>query len=341
MQISFAAMPALIYLFAGLTIAGGSAAISIGTLVAFTTLQTRLFFPVQSLLSVGVDVQSSLALFERVFEYLELPVEITERDGATALQREEVRGAVSFDGVGLRYAPDGDWTLRDVDFEIPAGTTMAVVGETGSGKTTLAYLLARLYEVEEGSVAIDGIDVRDLSHASLASIVGVVSQETYLFHASIADNLRFAKPGASDAEIEQAARAAQIHDLIAALRDGYDTMVGERGYRFSGGEKQRIAIARTILRDPPILILDEATSALDTETERAVQAALDELAEGRTTLAIAHRLSTVREAEQIALLEGGRVAELGSHAELLAIGGRYASMVGAQEGELEALVFSS
>jgi ATP-binding cassette subfamily B protein len=341
MQISFAAMPALIYLFAGLTIAGGSAAISIGTLVAFTTLQTRLFFPVQSLLSVGVDVQSSLALFERVFEYLELPVEITERDGATALPREEVRGAVSFDGVGLRYAPDGDWTLRDVDFEIPAGTTMAVVGETGSGKTTLAYLLARLYEVEEGSVAIDGIDVRDLSHASLASIVGVVSQETYLFHASIADNLRFAKPGASDAEIEQAARAAQIHDLIAALRDGYDTMVGERGYRFSGGEKQRIAIARTILRDPPILILDEATSALDTETERAVQAALDELAEGRTTLAIAHRLSTVREAEQIAVLEGGRVAELGSHAELLAIGGRYASMVGAQEGELEALVFSS
>jgi ATP-binding cassette subfamily B protein len=334
MQISFAAMPALIYLFAGLTIAGGSAAITIGTLVAFTTLQTRLFFPVQSLLSVGVDVQSSLALFERVFEYLELPVEITERQGAVELAPEVTSGAVAFEGVGFRYGPDGPWTLRAVDLEIPPGTKLAVVGETGSGKTTLAYLLARLYEVEEGRVAIDGIDLRDLSHASLASIVGVVSQETYLFHASIADNLRFANPAASDEEIEKAARAAQIHDLIVRLPDGYETMVGERGYRFSGGEKQRIAIARTILRDPPILILDEATSALDTETERAVQGALDELAEGRTTLAIAHRLSTVRDAEQIAVLEGGRVVELGSHDELLAIGDRYASMAGVQGGDL-------
>ena len=280
-QISFAAMPALIYLFAGLAIAGGSGAITIGTLVAFTTLQTRLLFPIQSLLSVGVDVQSSLALFERVFEYLELPVEITEREGAIALEPEAVRGGVAFEHVGFRYAADGPWTLRDIDLEIPPGTTLAVVGETGSGKTTLAYLLARLYEVEEGKVTIDGIDLRDLSHAALASIVGVVSQETYLFHASIADNLRFAKPMASDEEIEKAARAAQIHDLITRLPDGYQTMVGERGYRFSGGEKQRIAIARTILRDPPILILDEATSALDTETERAVQAALDELAQGQ------------------------------------------------------------
>jgi ATP-binding cassette subfamily B protein len=334
-QISFAAMPALIYLVAGLSIAGGGVGITIGTLVAFTTLQTRLFFPVQSLLSVGVDVQSSLALFERVFEYLELPVEIGEREGAVELTPDEVRGAVAFERVGFRYEAGAGWTLRDVDLEIEPGTTLAVVGETGSGKTTLAYLLARMYEVEKGRVTIDGIDVRDLTHASLAAIVGVVSQETYLFHASIADNLRFAKPLASEEEIERAARAAQIHDLIMRLPDGYETMVGERGYRFSGGEKQRIAIARTILRDPPILILDEATSALDTETERAVQAALDELARGRTTLAIAHRLSTVRDAEQIAVLERGRVAELGAHDELLADSGRYAAMVGAQESQLE------
>jgi ATP-binding cassette subfamily B protein len=333
-QMSFAAMPALIYLFAGLTIAGGGSAITIGTLVAFTTLQTRLFFPVQSLLSVGVDVQSSLALFERVFHYLDLPVEIEERDGAVTLIPDEVTGAVSFEDVGFRYSPDGPWTLRDIDLQVPPGTTLALVGETGSGKTTLAYLIARLYDVGEGRVAIDGIDVRDLTHASLAAVVGVVSQETHLFHASIADNLRFAKPGASDAELEQAARTAQIHDLIMRLPDGYDTIVGERGYRFSGGEKQRIAIARTILRDPPILVLDEATSALDTETERAVQAALDELARGRTTVAIAHRLSTVRDAEQIAVLDRGRLVELGDHEELMAAGGRYAAMVAVQGGDL-------
>jgi ATP-binding cassette subfamily B protein len=209
------------------------------------------------------------------------------------------------------------------------------VGETGSGKTTLAYLLARLYEVEEGRVTIDGVDVRDLSQSALASMVGVVSQETYLFHATIADNLRFAKPGATQDELERAARAAQIHELISSLPDGYDTVVGERGYRFSGGEKQRIAIARTILRDPPILILDESTSALDTETERAVQDALDELARGRTTLAIAHRLSTVRDAEQIAVLDQGRLAGLGTHDELLVEGGRYAEMVIAQGGAVE------
>jgi ATP-binding cassette, subfamily B, bacterial len=333
-QISFAAMPALIYLVAGLTIANGGAAITIGTLVAFTTLQTRLFFPVQSLLSVGVDVQSSLALFERVFHYLDLPVDIEERHGAVAPAPDHVTGAVSFEDVGFRYGSDGPWTLRDIDLEVPPGTTLALVGETGSGKTTLAYLLARLYDVDEGRVAIDGVDVRDMTHAALATLVGVVSQETHLFHASIADNLRFAKPGASDAELEQAARAAQIHDLIDRLPDGYQTIVGERGYRFSGGEKQRIAIARTVLRDPPILLLDEATSALDTETERAVQAALDELARGRTTVAIAHRLSTVRNAEQIAVLDEGRLVELGDHDELIAAGGRYAAMVAVQGGDL-------
>jgi ATP-binding cassette, subfamily B, bacterial len=339
-QIAFAAMPALIYLFAGLTIANGGGAITIGTLVAFTTLQTRLFFPIQSLLSVGVDVQSSLALFERVFEYLELPVEISDRDGAISLDPDTVRGAVGFEHIAFRYTSDGEWTLRDIDVEIEPGTTLAIVGETGSGKTTLAYLLARLYEVEEGRVTIDGIDVRDLSQSSLAQVAGVVSQETYLFHASIADNLRFAKPSATQEEIERAARAAQIHDLISALPDGYDSVVGERGYRFSGGEKQRIAIARTILRDPPVLILDEATSALDTETERAVQTALDELARGRTTLAIAHRLSTVRDAEQIAVLDKGRLAELGTHEELMELGGRYASMIEAQGGSVGAVAYS-
>jgi ATP-binding cassette, subfamily B, bacterial len=329
-QIAFAAMPALVYLFAGLSIASGAPAITIGTLVAFTTLQARMFFPVQSLLSISVDVQSSLALFERVFDYLDEPVEIRERPGAANIPASEVRGEVSFEGVGFRYGEDDGWTLRDIDLNIPAGTTLAVVGETGAGKTSLAYVLARLYDPQEGAVRIDGIDVRELSLASLAGIVGVVSQETYLFHASVRDNLRFARPSADAREIEAAARAAQIHDLIASLSDGYDTIVGERGYRFSGGEKQRIAIARAILRNPPVLILDEATSALDAHTERAVQDALDRLASGRTVLAIAHRLSTVRHAEQIAVLEGGRVVERGSHDKLVELGDRYAAMVDLQ-----------
>ena len=329
-QIAFAAMPALVYLFAGLSIAGGAPTITIGTLVAFTTLQTRIFFPIQSLLSVSVDVQSSLALFERVFDYLDEPVEIRERPGAPQIPAREVRGEVTFEGVGFRYGADGDWTLRDVDLTVPAGTTLALVGETGAGKTTLAYLLARLYDPQQGAVRIDGIDVRELSLQSLAGIVGVVSQETYLFHASVRDNLRFASSNATDVEIEAAAQAAQIHELVASLPEGYDTVVGERGYRFSGGEKQRIAIARAVLRNPPVLILDEATSALDAHTERAVQEALDRLAEGRTVIAIAHRLSTVRRAEQIAVLEGGSVAELGRHQELLELGDRYAAMVDLQ-----------
>ncbi|HWG08939.1 MAG TPA: ABC transporter ATP-binding protein [Solirubrobacteraceae bacterium] len=333
-QMSFAIMPALVYLFAGVDHGSGGNAISIGTVVAFTTLQTRLLFPIQSLLSVGLEVQTSLALFGRIFEYLDLPVDIVERPDARALS--VVRGDARLEDVWFRYAPGSPWTLSGISAEIPAGTTTALVGETGSGKTTLAYLVARLYEPERGSVSIDGIDICDMTLASLAATVGLVSQETYLFHASIRENLRFACPDASDEQIEQAARAAQIHDLISSLPDGYDTPVGERGYRFSGGEKQRMAIARTVLRNPPVLILDEATSALDNETERAVQQALDELARGRTTIAIAHRLSTIRDADQILVLDAGRIVERGSHDELVELGGRYAELLRGADVGLDA-----
>src|SRR5919109_2274234 len=278
-QMTFAIMPALVYWAAGFLAAQGSTTITIGTLVAFTTLQSRLFFPIGSLLGVQVDVQSSLALFDRIFDYLDQIVDIEEGTHELA----SPRGDVVFEDVWFRYRDDA-WTLADVSFSVPAGTRTALVGETGSGKTTAGYLVARLYDVTQGSVTIDCHDVRDLTFESLAASVGVVSQETYLFHATVRENLAFAKPDASDEEIEQAARAAQIHELIATLPDGYATVVGERGYRFSGGEKQRIAIARTILRNPPILVLDEATSALDTQTERAVQEALERLAEGRTTI---------------------------------------------------------
>ena len=331
-QLAFAIMPAAVYWFAGYNIAHGHDAISIGTVVAFTTLQTRLLFPMQQLLSVGVEVQTSLALFGRIFEYLDLPVDIVERPGARALS--DVRGDVELEDVWFRYEPDAPWTLEEISAEVPAGTRTALVGETGSGKTTLAYLVARLYEPQRGRVCIDGVDIRDMTLDSLAATVGLVSQETYLFHASIRENLRFACPQASDAEIEDAARAAQIHQLISSLPEGYDTPVGERGYRFSGGEKQRIAIARTILRNPPVLILDEATSALDTETERAVQQALDELSRGRTTIAIAHRLSTIRDSDQILVLDSGQIVERGTHEELLERGGRYAALLsGAEVGE--------
>ncbi len=321
-QTSFAIMPAAVYWFGGLALAHGSDAISIATLVAFTTLQTRLFFPVGSLLGVSLDVQTSLALFDRIFEYLDQPVDIVEKPDA--LDRIEP-GDVDFDHVWFRYGDE--WTLSDVSFTVAAGTTTALVGETGSGKTTLAYLTARLYDVSRGSVSIGGVDVRDLSFKALSDLVGVVSQESYLFHASVAENLRYAKPDATDEELGAAAEAARIHHVISALPDGYETVVGERGYRFSGGEKQRIAIARTILRNPPILVLDEATSSLDTATERLVQEALDGLSAGRTTIAIAHRLSTIRDADQIVVLDHGRVVEIGRHEELLARGGRYALLI--------------
>jgi ATP-binding cassette subfamily B protein len=329
-QTSFSVMPALVYLFAGLS----PNAVSIGTVVAFTTLQTRLFWPASSLLNVVVDVQTSTALFDRVFEYLDLPVEIHPGEREIT----GVRGDVRFEDVWFRYGEDDDeWTLRGVDLEVPAGSRVAIVGETGAGKTTLGYLAARLYDPERGSVRIDDVDVRELSFASLAAAVGVVSQETYLFHASVRENLRFARPGASDEEVEAAARAAQIHATIAALPEGYDTVVGERGFRFSGGEKQRIAIARTVLRNPPVLVLDEATSALDVQTERAVEEALEVLEEGRTTIVIAHRLSTVRDADQIVVLADGEVAERGTHAELLAAGGRYAEMVARDDAPIPTL----
>jgi ATP-binding cassette, subfamily B, bacterial len=326
-QTSFAVMPAAVYWLGGTVF---SHSISIATIVAFTTLQTRLFFPVGSLLGVGLDVQTSLALFDRIFEYLDSPVDIEEREDAVDTASS---GDVVFDSVWFRYSDDV-WNLQDVSFVVPAGTTTALVGETGSGKTTLGYLAARLYDADRGSVSIGGVDVRDLSFRALASLVGVVSQETYLFHASVRENLRFAKPDATDEELYAAAEAARIDHVIGALPDSYDTMVGERGYRFSGGEKQRIAIARTILRNPPILVLDEATSSLDTETERLVQEALDRLSEGRTTIAIAHRLSTVRDADQIVVLDRGQVVERGRHEELLAAGGRYAALV-SRDAELE------
>jgi ATP-binding cassette, subfamily B, bacterial len=330
-QTSFAIMPAAVYWFGGIALAHGSTAVSIPMLVAFTTLQTRLFFPVGSLLGVGLDVQTSLALFDRIFEYLDQPIDIEEKPGALAVGQ---AGDVVFDHVWFRYGED--WTLQDVSFTVAAGTTTALVGETGSGKTTLGYLAARLYDATRGRITIGGVDIRDLSFKALSDLVGVVSQETYLFHESVRENLRFAKPDATDEEIEMAAEAARIHHVIAALPDGYDTVVGERGYRFSGGEKQRIAIARTILRNPPILVLDEATSSLDTETERLVQEALDRLSEGRTTIAIAHRLSTVRDADQIIVLDHGRVVESGTHEDLIVAGGRYTALT-ARDGDLGAV----
>ncbi|MDT4902976.1 MAG: ATP-binding cassette, subfamily bacterial [Pseudonocardiales bacterium] len=324
MSVIFAAIPAVIYLSAGLPATAGT--MTIGTLVAFTALQSNLFRPLMGLLNVGVSLTSSLALFARIFEYLDLPVDVDEPADPVDIDPRTVAGHVRFEDVTFVYGGSETASVAGVNLDVPAGTTLALVGETGSGKTTLASLVARLYDPTGGRVTIDGVDLRDLRLADLAKIVGVVSQETYLMHTTVRENLRHAKPDASDAEIEAAAEAAQIHELVASLPDGYDTMVGSRGHRFSGGEKQRIAIARTLLRNPRVLVLDEATSALDTETERAVQEAFDRLAEGRTTITIAHRLSTVRGADHIAVIDKGRVVESGTHETLVDDNGRYAAL---------------
>jgi ATP-binding cassette subfamily B protein len=333
-QIVMSAMPAVIYWVTGLTGRGDHMAISIGTLVAFTTLQQNLFRPAVQLMSVGVDIQSSLELFGRIFEYLDLPVDISE--SAHPVSPANIRGEVRLNDVGFSYTGAPQPTLSGIDVTVPAGHSLAIVGETGSGKTTLSYLIPRLYDVTSGSVTIDGVDVRDMSFATLASAVGMVAQETYLFHASVAENLRFAKPSATDEELVAAAKIAHIHDHLLSLPDGYDTIVGERGYRFSGGEKQRLAIARAVLRDPPVLVLDEATSALDTQTEQAVQEAIDAASAGRTTITIAHRLSTIRDADEIIVLDHGSIVERGPHAELLALGGHYAALVNRDADLVEA-----
>jgi ATP-binding cassette subfamily B protein len=327
--------PAFVYLVAGY-LAGGPDAITAGTIVAFTTLQFRLYFPIGQLLQTLVEMRSSLAYFERIFEYLDLEPEIVERPDAIVLDHDAVRGEVVYDDVRFRYdADDTDapWTLDGVTLRVPAGRLAALVGPSGAGKTTLGYLLPRLYDVAEGSVSIDGVDVRDLTFPSLADTVGMVTQESYLFHSTIRENIRYARPDATDAEVEAAARAAAIHDRIMSFAEGYDTVVGERGYRLSGGEKQRIAIARVLLHDPKVLLLDEATSALDTASERLIQEALSTAMTGRTTLAIAHRLSTIVAADVIYVVDGGRVVEQGRHEELLELGGLYASLYHEQFGD--------
>lgn len=333
-QVLMASVPAVIYLVAGYLIAGGEGAITAGTVVAFTTVQARLLMPLMGLMRVSLDLQTSSALFARIFEYLDLVPEIEDAPGAIAVaQAPGPRGRIEFQDVVFRYpdaAPDARPTLQGVSFTADPGQHVAFVGPSGAGKTTVLYLAPRLYEAHGGAVLFAGADVRTLTQESIIDDVGIVSQETYLFHATIRENLMYAKPDASDEEMIAACRAANIHHIIAGFEKGYDTIVGERGYRLSGGEKQRIAIARVLLKDPPVLLLDEATSALDTVSERVVQEALDEAAKGRTVLSIAHRLSTVMGADVIHVLEAGQIVESGTHAELLAAGGLYAELAAQQ-----------
>jgi ATP-binding cassette subfamily B protein len=326
MSIVFATIPALLYLSAGFPRLIGP--ISIGTLIAFASLQTSIFRPIMGLLNIGAQWVSSMALLSRIFGYLDLPVEVPEPTRPVHLDAAGVRGEVRFEDVSYRFPDAQSDAVSGIDIVIPPGHSLAVVGETGSGKSTLASLLVRLADPTSGRITIDGVDLRELAASDRARIIGMVTQETYLTHATIADNLRRAAPSASEAELWAALEAAQVDGVIRALPDGLETMVGARGHRFSGGERQRLAIARTLLKNPPVLVLDEATSALDTDTERELQAALDKLMAGRTTLTIAHRLSTVRGADQIVVLDAGRIIERGTHASLLAAGGRYTSLNG-------------
>jgi ATP-binding cassette subfamily B protein len=324
---SLTIIPAVVYWIAGMTATHGMSAVSIGTIVASVSLLNRMVSPASSLQGIGLNLSTSIAVFARIFDVLDLPLDTPERPGSTHLTIHQ--GTITLHNLSFRYDPDDTttpWALHNINLTLPAGTTTAIVGHTGSGKTTLAYLIARLYQPTTGHIELDHTDLRDITAASLANAVGFVSQETYLFHASIADNLRFAAPTATDTDIHTAARAARIHHHIATLPQGYDTIVGERGYRFSGGERQRIAITRLLLRNPPIVILDEATSALDNHTEHAVQEALDELSRGRTTIAIAHRLSTIRNADHIIVLDHGEIIEQGTRQELLAQGGHFATL---------------
>ena len=346
----FSIMPAFVYLLAGSLIIGGDTNVSIGTIVAFTTLQSRLFFPLGQLLNVQVEIQGALALFDRIFEYLEMDHEITDAPDAVSLSPAMMRAEVRFDSVSFRYpvaeaqvavaaeAAEAEaegravptavqpFALSNISFTAEPGQLVALVGPSGSGKTTSTYLIPRLYDVDRGAVSIGGVDVRGIRLASLGQIIGFVTQETYLFHDTILANMRYAKPDATMEEIDEATRAAAMYERILELPDGYDTVVGERGYKLSGGEKQRVAIARVLLKDPRILILDEATSALDTVSERLIQAALQRLMEGRTTIAIAHRLSTILRADQILVMSRGRIVERGTHAELIGREGLYAKL---------------